>query len=125
CSDANPDETGNAVGEPTECALVNWATKEGLLKPEMEHETPRVGEAPFDSGRKMMSTIHKVGDRFVQYTKGATDEILKKCTHYEQDGQVLPLDDKARAEILSHNKGMADQALRVLAAAERIYTELP
>ena len=125
CSDANPDETGNAVGEPTECALVNWATKEGLLKPEMEHETPRVGEAPFDSGRKMMSTIHKVGDRFVQYTKGAPDEILKKCTHYEQDGQVLPLDDKARAEILSHNKGMADQALRVLAAAERIYTELP
>ena len=125
CSDANPDETGNAVGEPTECALVNWATKEGLLKPEMEHETPRVGEAPFDSGRKMMSTIQKVGDRFVQYTKGAPDEILKKCTHYEQDGQVLPLDDKARAEILSHNKGMADQALRVLAAAERIYTELP
>ena len=125
CSDANPDETGNAVGEPTECALVNWATKEGLLKPEMEHETPRVGEAPFDSGRKMMSTIHKVGDRFVQYTKGAPDEILKKCTHYEQDGQVLPLDDKARAEILSHNKAMADQALRVLAAAERIYTELP
>ena len=125
CSDANPDETGNAVGEPTECALVNWATKEGLLKPEMEHETPRVGEAPFDSGRKMMSTIHKVGDRFVQYTKGAPDEILKKCTYYEQDGQVLPLDDKARAEILSHNKAMADQALRVLAAAERIYTELP
>ena len=125
CSDANPDETGNAVGEPTECALVNWATKEGLLKPEMEHETPRVGEAPFDSGRKVMSTIHKVGDRFVQYTKGAPDEILKKCTYYEQDGQVLPLDDKARAEILSHNKAMADQALRVLAAAERIYTELP
>ncbi len=125
CSDANPDETGNAVGEPTECALVNWATKEGLLKPEMEQETPRVGEAPFDSGRKMMSTIHKVGDRFVQYTKGAPDEILKKCTYYEQDGQVLPLDDKARAEILSHNKAMADQALRVLAAAERIYTELP
>ena len=125
CSDANPDETGNAVGEPTECALVNWATKEGLLKPEMEHETPRVGEAPFDSGRKMMSTIHRMGDRFVQYTKGAPDEILKKCTYYEQDGQVLPLDDKARAEILSHNKAMADQALRVLAAAERIYTELP
>ncbi len=125
CSDANPDETGNAVGEPTECALVNWATKEGLLKPEMEHETPRVGEAPFDSGRKMMSTIHRMGDRFVQYTKGAPDEILKKCTYYEQDGQVLPLDDKVRAEILSHNKAMADQALRVLAAAERIYTELP
>ena len=49
CSDAAPDETGNAVGEPTECALVNWATKEGLGKSAMERETPRVGEAPFDS----------------------------------------------------------------------------
>ena len=125
CSDANPDETGNAVGEPTECALVNWATKEGLLKHEMEKETPRVGEAPFDSGRKMMSTIHKVGDHFVQYTKGAPDELLKRCTHYEKDGQVFPLDDQARAEILSHNKAMADQALRVLAAAERTYETMP
>ena len=125
CSDANPDETGNAVGEPTECALVNWATKEGLLKADMERETPRVGEAPFDSGRKMMSTIHKVGDHFVQYTKGAPDEILKKCTHYEKDGQVLPLDDKAREEILAQNKALADQALRVLAAAERTYSEMP
>ncbi len=125
CSDANPDETGSAVGEPTECALVNWATKEGLLKPDMEKETPRVGEAPFDSGRKMMSTIHRVGDRFVQYTKGAPDEILKCCTHYEKDGQVLPLDDAAREEILSHNKAMAGQALRVLAAAERHYDAMP
>ena len=125
CSDAAPDETGNAVGEPTECALVNWATKEGLLKPDMEKETPRVGEAPFDSSRKMMSTIHQVGDSFVQYTKGAPDELLKRCTHYEKDGQILPLDDKAREEILSHNKGMADQALRVLAAAQRTYTQMP
>ena len=70
CSDANPDETGNAVGEPTECALVNWATKIGLSKPAMEAETPRVGEAPFDSGRKMMSTIHRTADGFVQYTQG-------------------------------------------------------
>ena len=125
CSDAAPDETGNAVGEPTECALVNWATKEGLLKPDMEKETPRVGEAPFDSSRKMMSTIHQVGDSFIQYTKGAPDELLKRCTHYEKDGQILPLDDKAREEILSHNKGMADQALRVLAAAQRTYTQMP
>ena len=125
CSDAAPDETGNAVGEPTECALVNWAAKEGMPKGALEAETPRVGEAPFDSGRKMMSTIHKVGDKFVQYTKGAPDVLLSLCTHYEKGGQVLPLDEAARAEILSHNKGMADQALRVLAAAERIYEELP
>ena len=93
CSDANPDETGSAVGEPTECALVNWATKLGLAKPALEAETPRVGEAPFDSGRKMMSTIHKTADGFLQYTKGAPDEVLKKCTHYLKDGKVLPLDE--------------------------------
>ena len=125
CSDAAPDETGNAVGEPTECALVNWATKEGLGKSAMERETPRVGEAPFDSGRKMMSTIHKLEKGYVQYTKGAPDELLKRCTHYEKDGQILPLDEQAKAEILAQNKAMADQALRVLAAAERRYDEMP
>ena len=125
CSDAAPDETGNAVGEPTECALVNWATKEGLGKSAMERETPRVGEAPFDSSRKMMSTIHKLEKGYVQYTKGAPDELLKRCTHYEKDGQILPLDEQAKAEILAQNKAMADQALRVLAAAERRYDEMP
>ena len=125
CSDANPDETGNAVGEPTECALVNWATKIGLSKPAMEAETPRVGEAPFDSGRKMMSTIHRTADGFVQYTKGAPDEVLKKCTHYRKDGKVLPLDEAGQKEILSQNKAMADQALRVLAAAERHHDAMP
>ena len=125
CSDAAPDETGNAVGEPTECALVNWATKEGLGKSAMERETPRVGEAPFDSGRKMMSTIHKLEKGYVQYTKGAPDELLKCCTHYEKDGKILPLDERAKAEILAQNKAMADQALRVLAAAERRYDEMP
>ena len=125
CSDAAPDETGNAVGEPTECALVNWATKEGLGKSAMERETPRVGEAPFDSGRKMMSTIHKLEKGYVQYTKGAPDELLKCCTHYEKDGKILPLDEQAKAEILAQNKAMADQALRVLAAAERRYDEMP
>lgn len=125
CSDANPDESGDAVGEPTECALVNWAAKEGLSKPAMEQASPRVGEAPFDSERKMMSTIHRAGDHFVQYTKGAPDEVLKKCSRYEKDGQILPLDHKAREEILLQNKAMADQALRVLAAAERTYADMP
>ena len=59
----------------------------------------------------------------MQYTKGAPDELLKRCTHYEKDGQILPLDEQAKAEILAQNKAMADQALRVLAAAERRYDE--
>lgn len=70
CSDAQLND-GQAVGEPTECALVNYANAEGLAKDKLEDSMPRVAEAPFDSMRKMMSTLHKVGNKVVQYTKGA------------------------------------------------------
>ena len=125
CSDAAPDESGEAVGEPTECALVNWAARIGLAKPALEAATPRVAEAPFDSMRKMMSTLHKTQNGIVQYTKGAPDEILNRCTAYLLDGQEFPMTDAVRAEILAANKAMADQALRVLSAARRTYSELP
>ncbi len=126
CSDAELDESGMAIGEPTECALVNYAAKEGLPKPTLAAGTPRVDEAPFDSVRKMMSTVHQLSDdSFVQYTKGAPDEMLKRCTHYLHDGATLPLTDDVRNDILSANKAMADKALRVLCAAMRSYTEKP
>ena len=125
CSDATPDESGEAVGEPTECALVNWATRLNLAKASLERNTPRIEEAPFDSMRKMMSTLHKAEGGIVQYTKGAPDEVLKRCTAYLKDGQELPLTDAVRAEILAANKAMADQALRVLCAARRSYAALP
>ena len=125
CCDANLNDEGVAEGEPTEAALVNFAAKEGLKKHELEAATPRVDEAPFDSSRKMMSTIHAVGDAFVQYTKGAPDEVLKRCTHYEENGQVYPMTDEKIAGILQANKDMADKALRVLAAAERRWKTKP
>jgi len=125
CCDAALNENNQAEGEPTECALVNFAAKEGLLKHELEKTTPRVDEAPFDSGRKMMSTIHAVGDAFVQYTKGAPDEVLKRCTHYEENGEVFPMTEEKIAAILADNKAMADKALRVLAAAERRWAAKP
>ena len=125
CSDANLNEEGQAEGEPTEAALVNFAAKEGLLKQDLEKLTPRVDEAPFDSSRKMMSTIHAVDGAYVQYTKGAPDEILKRCDFYEESGSVLPMTDEKRTEILTANKGMADKALRVLAAAMRNWSEKP
>ena len=125
CCDANLNEEGQAEGEPTEAALVNFAAKEGLKKGDLESKTPRVDEAPFDSSRKMMSTIHAVGGVFVQYTKGAPDEILKRCTSYEENGQILPMTDEKRTEILKANKAMADKALRVLAAAKRDWSERP
>lgn len=125
CSDAELDAYGEATGEPTECALVNFANKQGLKKPQLKLDAPRIGEAPFDSMRKMMSTVHKTRDGIVQYTKGAPDEVLKQCSTYLKDGQILPLDEKAKNEILAANKDMASRALRVLCAALRYYKEVP
>ena len=125
CSDANLNEENQAEGEPTECALVNFAYSIGLHKAEMEKATPRVDEAPFDSGRKMMSTVHDLGGSFVQYTKGGPDVVLGRCAYYYENGEVKPMTDAKRAEIMAANKAMADKALRVLAAAKRDWTEKP
>lgn len=125
CSDAKWDEEkGEAVGEPTECALVNDAAKAGMQGLDVEH--PRVGEAPFDSGRKMMSVVVEEADgTFEQYTKGGPDVVLSRCTHVYENGEVVPMTDVRREEILAANKAMADQALRVLALSSRTYTEKP
>ena len=125
CSDARWDaEAGEAVGEPTECALVNDAGKAGLTGLAEEH--PRVGEAPFDSGRKMMSVVvETLDDEYEQYTKGAPDVVLGLCTHIYEDGRVVPMTEERRTELIAANKAMADQALRVLALACRHYVEKP
>ncbi len=125
CSDAELNEDGSATGEPTEAALVVWAAKNAHPKPELKTLLPRVGEVPFDSERKMMSTVHKEPGGYIQYTKGAPDEVLKQCTHMLRDGQPVPLGENERAEILAANKAMADRALRVLAAAQRVYETAP
>ncbi len=125
CSDANLNEKDQAEGEPTECALVNFACSLGLKKQDLEKATPRVDEAPFDSGRKMMSTIHDLGGSFVQYTKGGPDVVLARCTKYYENGESKPMTESKRAEIMAANKAMADKALRVLAAAKRDWDSKP
>ena len=125
CSDAELNDADEAEGEPTECALVNFACKQGLKKQDLEAKTPRVDEAPFDSGRKMMSTVHDQDGSFVQYTKGGPDVILSRCAFYYEKGEVLPLTEEKRTEIVAANKAMADKALRVLAAAMRKWDEKP
>ncbi|MBQ3885676.1 MAG: cation-translocating P-type ATPase [Ruminococcus sp.] len=125
CCDAVLNSDDTVTGEPTEAALVAYAHKCGLKKYEMEKETPRVGEAPFDSMRKMMSTIHKTPDGYIQYTKGAPDEVLRKCTHILTDGDVRTMTESDRMEILRRNKEMADKALRVLMAAYRTFDSMP
>ena len=125
CSDSTLDENNVAVGEPTENALVNFAYKLGMPKYDLAREYVRIGEAPFDSMRKMMSTIHEHEGKIVQFTKGAPDIVLSRCTSYLDNGNVLPLTDEKRAEILKDNKEMADKALRVLAAAEKFHDAAP
>ena len=125
CCDAEIDEDGSITGEPTEAALVAWANKLGLNKAQLKQSFPRCGEAPFDSGRKMMSTLHLAPNGVVQYTKGAPDVIIGLCTHYLKDGQALPMTEEYREEILKNNKAMADKALRVLACAMRVWESEP
>jgi len=125
CCDAELDESGEVTGEPTEAALVAWAAKLNLKKYRLKGEFPRCGEAPFDSGRKMMSTLHTLPEGVVQYTKGAPDVILGLCTHYLENGEAVPMTEAYRKQILEANKAMADKALRVLACAQRSYTAAP
>lgn len=143
CSDAGADETGHIVGEPTECALVSFASELSLEKSYLEKLAPRIGEAPFDSERKRMSTLHsptpKLRRHFhtltaqlpkgavLQCTKGAPDEVLALCTSYWKNlaEPFRPMTDALKQEILETNRHFAEKALRVLAAAIRIHPVIP
>ena len=125
CSDAEIDPDGAVTGEPTEAALVVWANKLGHNKTALKEDFPRCGEAPFDSGRKMMSTVHLAHNGIVQYTKGAPDVIIDRCTHYMNNGEAVPMTDEYRKAIAEANKAMADKALRVLACAMRVWESEP
>ncbi|MEW9077765.1 calcium-translocating P-type ATPase, PMCA-type [Terrisporobacter glycolicus] len=126
CSDAVLDEDSKkAIGEPTECALVNYAYKLGLNKNDLVKTEVRLKELPFDSNRKMMTTIHKNKENYVQYTKGAPDVILKRCNKILIDNKIEDLSEEIRNKIIKENKDMADKALRVLCSAIRYYEEVP
>ena len=128
CSDARwDDERQDALGDPTEAALVVDAAKMGFTSAILDKEYPRIGEAPFDSCRKMMSVVVRNDkDGVEQFTKGAPDVILNNCTSYlNEKGEVVALDDAKRKEIMAANKSMADEALRVLACAMRKWNSDP
>lgn len=126
CVDAVYDpDTDTVTGEPTEAALVRWAVAQGLSPSALRAQYPRVAEAPFDSERKMMSTLHTDGNSVVQYTKGAPDVLLPLCDCIWIDGRAEPMTDAHRAEIAARNRDMTGRALRVLAAGMRTYDALP
>ena len=127
CSDAKIDpEKKQAIGEPTEAALVNFAYKHDLPSYTLIEQQPRVGEAPFDSMRKMMSTVHKYKDGYIQYTKGANEIVLSHCDYYlDENHQVVKLTEEVKTEITHKAKEYADRALRVLGLGYRLYEEKP
>lgn len=125
CTDVNIDENKEIIGEPTEAALVAYALTLDLNKNDLSKSEPRVAEAPFDSMRKMMSTVHSKDSAYIQYTKGAPDEVLKCCTKILKDGKIRDITEADRTEILKKNKEYADRALRVLACSFKELSEIP
>ena len=126
CSDAKRSlGMHSAEGEPTEAALVNHAHDLRLYKDELDANYPRIGEAPFDSGRKMMSTVHNEDGKTVQYTKGATEMLLERCSGYWHEGKIHPITEEYKENVRRHAKEFADRALRVLGAAFRPWDSAP
>lgn len=112
CSDASIDLDGNRIGDPTELAFLDLANTRDISKSQLDAKYPRIDELAFDSDRKMMTTLHKIDDKFIAYTKGATDQILELC-----DG----LTKKQIEEINAKMSDMSNKALRVLALAKKEY----
>ena len=124
CNDTHRSED-TLVGDPTETALVAYADKVGYPLEHRLSASPRVGEFPFDSERKLMSTFHSTGGKFIQYTKGAPDMLLDRCDSVMTAAGIVPIDDTTRASLRGINDRMASQALRVLACAMAVRDELP
>lgn len=115
-SDATSDGT-NSTGDPTEIALIDAGLKHGITGEQVNAQHPRVAEAPFDSGRKLMSTINDFDGQYMVLTKGATDVLLNRVTSIYKDGEVKPMTEEYKNEILKAVEIFSDDALRVLGAA--------
>jgi len=119
CNDSrlSRNESWEIFGDPTEGALVVSAAKSGLEKPQLEKAFPRMDEIPFDSAKKTMTTIHKKGNEYTAYIKGAPDIVLENCSHIYINGDIKLLSDSDRERIAGINRDMAGRALRVLGFA--------
>ena len=125
-NDTKVDPTGNLIGDPTETALVQFGLDHNFDVREVLKDEPRVAELPFDSDRKLMSTIHKEADgSYFVAVKGAPDQLLKRVTRIEVNGEVRPITEKDKNAILAINKDLAKQALRVLMMAYKYVDAVP
>lgn len=112
-----------AVGDPTETALLSFCRTIGGDENKVREEFPRLQEIPFDSDRKLMSTLHFRNNRYEMLIKGAPDVLLARCTSIDQNGEILPLTDEIRSAIVDQNRDFSSQGLRVLAFAKKVLSE--
>lgn len=125
-NDTKVDPDGKLIGDPTETALVQFGLDHNFDVREVLKSEPRVAELPFDSDRKLMSTIHKEPDgSYFVAVKGAPDQLIKRVTRIEINGEVRPITDEDKQAILAVNKDLAKQALRVLIMAYKTTSEIP
>ena len=124
CNDTKISKDGTLTGDPTETALVDMAFKLNF-DPSIYEQMPRVEEIPFDSDRKLMTTVNKVGDKYIVYTKGGIDELLKRCTSYELGGEIYEELENYINKIREENEHMAKEALRVLGCAYKEIDHAP
>ena len=122
CNDASRNAQGVWQGDPTETALTQIALEAGLDQAELAAQAPRVQELPFDAVRKRMSTLHRAGDGFMAYTKGAPESVIPLCSLQWHEGAAQPLNS---VDVLAAAESMAAQGLRVLALARRTHSSLP
>ncbi len=125
CTDSTLSEKGDVVGEPTENAIVKYALEKGIDKNESENNMPRIDEVPFDSSRKLMTTLHRHNGEYIAVTKGAWEVLLKKCSYYTDNENKKPMSQKAAENFSNINREMSEKALRVLAVAYKIYSTMP
>ena len=124
CNDTKISNDGTLTGDPTETALVDMAFKLDF-DPSIYDQMPRVEEIPFDSDRKLMTTVNKVGEKYIVYTKGGIDELLKRCSSYEIGGQIYEELENYVNKIRQENEKMAKEALRVLGCAYKEIDHIP
>ena len=125
-NDSRVDKDGTVVGDPTEAAMIKYALDHNMDLEDQLAKYPRVDEVPFESDRKLMSTIHELEDgRFFVAVKGAPDRLIERTTQIELNGEVRPMTDADKEQILAANEGMAREALRVLAGAYKIVDTRP
>lgn len=116
CNDSTSVD-GKEIGDPTEVALVNLAHKYSLFEGEVRNTYKRLKEIPFDSDRKLMSTLHKIDNKYILYTKGALDVLLERTTHIKTSNEVRKINEEDKKKILDNNRYLSENGLRVLAFA--------